>query len=186
MIVLYPKNKVGPQGPQGEIGPMGPKGPAGKPPEHQWKGTKLRFKNPDGSWGEWIELKGKQGEAGDKGRAGSTQIVQDQGASIEEYGKKLMYHLAEMAAYDKIVAITYHDSGLRTERINTVEMSSVAFPDANILKTVSYLDVGMMNQRVEKIEYTGTIFNPDSLRKVFEYSLVGNKYRTDGHFYEYY
>ena len=37
----------------------------GEPPEHEWKGTALRFKNPDGKWGKWVNL---IGEKGDKGR----------------------------------------------------------------------------------------------------------------------
>lgn len=29
---------------------------AGESPAHEWSGTLLRFKNPDGSWGEWTDL----------------------------------------------------------------------------------------------------------------------------------
>lgn len=43
---------------RGDVGPQGPPGPPGKPPEHRWKGTKLQFKNPDGTWGELVELSG--------------------------------------------------------------------------------------------------------------------------------
>ncbi|KKL60630.1 hypothetical protein LCGC14_2203420, partial [marine sediment metagenome] len=40
-----------------------------KPPDHRWNGTCLSFQNPDGTWGEEIDLKGKPGEKikGDKG-----------------------------------------------------------------------------------------------------------------------
>lgn len=34
-------------------------GPPGPPPAHEVKGRKLRFKNPDGSWGSWLDLGGK-------------------------------------------------------------------------------------------------------------------------------
>lgn len=37
---------------KGSIGPSGP------PPEHSWNGTSLRFKNPDGSWGSYVNLSG--------------------------------------------------------------------------------------------------------------------------------
>lgn len=33
-------------------------GKDGLSPEHQWDGPRLRFKNPNGSWGEWIDLSG--------------------------------------------------------------------------------------------------------------------------------
>ena len=36
----------------------------GRPPVHQWEGTKIRFQNPDGSWGPYVDLKGKEGDPG--------------------------------------------------------------------------------------------------------------------------
>lgn len=68
----------GPQGPQGEKGATGDPGPKGNPgakgekgddgaqglpPEHEWQGTALRFKEPDGSWGQLVNLRGPQGES---------------------------------------------------------------------------------------------------------------------------
>lgn len=60
-------NKVGPQGPQGERGPEGLKGDK---PAHSWNGTSLRFENPDGSQGNYVNLLGPQGLKGDKGEQG--------------------------------------------------------------------------------------------------------------------
>ena len=40
-------------------------------PEHQWNITSLRFKNPDGSWGEYVDLKGDKGEDGIDGQDGA-------------------------------------------------------------------------------------------------------------------
>jgi len=36
----------------------------GKPPKHQWDGTKIRFQNPNNSWGRWVDLKGEKGNPG--------------------------------------------------------------------------------------------------------------------------
>jgi len=33
-----------------------PKPKDGKTPKHEWDGKKLRFENPDGTWGEWVDL----------------------------------------------------------------------------------------------------------------------------------
>lgn len=48
---------VGPMGPEGTPGPMGPIGPI---PDHEWDKSngkiRLRFENPDGNWGEWVDL----------------------------------------------------------------------------------------------------------------------------------
>jgi hypothetical protein len=41
----------------------GDKGDIGDTPEHQWKGTKLRFEKQDGDWGKWVDLIGKGGIA---------------------------------------------------------------------------------------------------------------------------
>lgn len=40
-----------------EIKDSGPSGPQGKPPKHEWlDNSKIRFQNPDGSWGEFVDL----------------------------------------------------------------------------------------------------------------------------------
>ncbi len=77
----------GPEGPRGPVGPVGPRGPKGDkgdrgdkgdqgdrgeqglPPAHEWKGTKLRFRDPNGRWGALVDLKG------DKGSGGGTVVV---------------------------------------------------------------------------------------------------------------
>ena len=47
--------------------------PAGPSPEFEWSGTSIRFRNPDGTWGKYINIQGPQGikgEPGDPGPAG--------------------------------------------------------------------------------------------------------------------
>lgn len=39
-------------------------GPRGLPPEHEFAGSSLRFRNPDGSWGTFANLQGASGPAG--------------------------------------------------------------------------------------------------------------------------
>lgn len=48
----------GAQGVAGEIGPM---------PAHEWSGTKLRFEEAPGTWGEWVDLRGPRGIGGGGG-----------------------------------------------------------------------------------------------------------------------
>ena len=52
------------------------RGSKGSPPAHQWDGTKIRFQRPDGSWGKWVDLRGKTGGGlkGDKGESGKTPV----------------------------------------------------------------------------------------------------------------
>lgn len=54
-------------GPRKKLGPQGPKGDT---PQHEWNGPRLRFENPDGSWGEYENLKGPKGPKGEQGERG--------------------------------------------------------------------------------------------------------------------
>nr|DAU64258.1 MAG TPA: short tail fiber protein [Caudoviricetes sp.] len=55
------KGDPGPKGDTGATGPAGADGAQGPPPEHEWQGTQLRFKEPDGSWGQAVDLRGPAG-----------------------------------------------------------------------------------------------------------------------------
>ena len=44
------------QGPMGPTGPQGPQGEVGNMPDHEWNGTQIRFRNPDGSWSEALNM----------------------------------------------------------------------------------------------------------------------------------
>ncbi len=48
----------------------GSKGDTGLSPGHEWNGTSLRFMNPDGTWGNSVNLKGATGEKGNTGATG--------------------------------------------------------------------------------------------------------------------
>lgn len=58
MATAGPRKKLGPPGPKGDI------------PDHQWSGPRLRFQNPDGTWGDYENLKGPRGEPGVDGKNG--------------------------------------------------------------------------------------------------------------------
>lgn len=57
------KGDPGPKGDTGAAGPAGADGAPGLPPEHEWQGTALRFKEPDGSWGQAVDLRGPAGSS---------------------------------------------------------------------------------------------------------------------------
>lgn len=66
--------KDGKDGIPGTHGKDGDRGPIGPMPEHEWIGTNLRFQEPSGEWGEFVDLegpKGLQGEPGKDGRDGA-------------------------------------------------------------------------------------------------------------------
>lgn len=75
------KGDPGPQGPRGERGQQGPQGDVGPAPEHEWRGTELRFQHSDGSWGKYVDLKGDKGPQGGVvpvavGTAGASIVVE--------------------------------------------------------------------------------------------------------------
>lgn len=45
-------------------GKDGKDGRDGLPPEHKWEGTRLAFRDPDGTWGKSVNLKGDSGAPG--------------------------------------------------------------------------------------------------------------------------
>ena len=63
---LIPKVENGKDGKDGHI------------PKHEWKGTLIRFENPDGSWGRWVDLKGSSGDYQHTMRGGG-------GSTVKEY-----------------------------------------------------------------------------------------------------
>lgn len=93
---------------------------------------------------------------------------------------KLNYYFAALSSYDRIALITYLDTGLKNQRIDTIVMTSALYPDSNIIKAVYYLDVGTLNQRIDKIEISGDIFSPDILVKSFDYAVQGIRFKLNG------
>lgn len=71
-----PKGDKGDPGPRGlkgdkgDRGPDGEKGEIGPMPDHQWRDTSLRFQDPDGTWGRYVNLKGEKGDPGIPGSSG--------------------------------------------------------------------------------------------------------------------
>ena len=86
--VRGPKGLLGLPGPQGRqiVGPPGPPGPKGDAgatglaPAHEWEGSKIRFRNPDNSWGRRVNVKGDTGGRGASARSsggGTTAFIQE-------------------------------------------------------------------------------------------------------------
>lgn len=75
------EGRQGEVGIEGPVGPRGPKGDTGLAPAHEWEEAKLRFRNPDGSWGRRVNLRGMTGGRGGQGEAGAgggtTGLIQE-------------------------------------------------------------------------------------------------------------
>lgn len=62
-------------GADGRDGVDGKDGERGPMPDHEWKGTSLRFQKPDGTWGKFVDLRGPTGARGLSGGGGGVGIV---------------------------------------------------------------------------------------------------------------
>lgn len=69
----------GDRGPAGQDGEDGERGPA---PRHEWDGTRLRFQRPDGSWGQWVDLRGVPGYSGGGG-GGIAEIIAGDNVTVD-------------------------------------------------------------------------------------------------------
>jgi len=58
------------KGDKGEKGDKGDTGATGPMPDHQWRGSELRFQKPKG-WGQWVDLRGPSGPVGLPGADGT-------------------------------------------------------------------------------------------------------------------
>lgn len=73
---------------EGKEGKQGIQGEKGDKPAHEWNGTQLRFENVDGTFGEYIDLKGETGNTGNTGPTGLTGDKGDKGdpSTIDKLG----------------------------------------------------------------------------------------------------
>ena len=77
--------------------------------EHQWDGTKLRIKNPDGTWGEWVNLRGEMGETGFDGVNGNDGWDGQDGIDGDIPEATLSINAIVYGVEEEIVEKTLHD-----------------------------------------------------------------------------
>lgn len=73
----------GDRGPAGRDGADGADGERGPAPRHEWDGTRLRFQRPDGSWGQWVDLRGVPGYSGGGGGDGIAEIIAGDNVTVD-------------------------------------------------------------------------------------------------------
>lgn len=82
---------IGATGATGATGPVGPQGPVGATPNSEWQGSKLRFQQGDGSWGNFSDLLGPQGPQGLRGPQGVIGPI----PSHEWNGKEIRFQMGD-------------------------------------------------------------------------------------------
>ena len=69
----------------GTPGGPGKAGKTGRIPKHEWRGTFIRFENPDGSWGEWVNIQGAPSEPMEYTPGGSMPLINVRTASGQRF-----------------------------------------------------------------------------------------------------
>ena len=150
------QGEIGVQGEPGERGPRGPrgakglKGDTGLAPDHEFNLTRLRFRNPDGTWGEFVELKGEQGATGrggcGRGRSGTTEITNgslvgtDLVLAREGLGQDVTVDLSSLAVDRR---------GITVETPRTVDNFTLFFTDVEItIQQINFVLQGSTNVTV--------------------------------------
>ncbi|MGL4523025.1 MAG: hypothetical protein ACRCWQ_10780 [Bacilli bacterium] len=99
-IIAPIRSKGGQPGPIGPQGPKGENGVDGLPPEHEWDATKLKFKNPDGTWGQEVDLKGEKGDSGGSVPGQTSIQVEDQSGNKNDLSVVKYKSNSEFIKYD--------------------------------------------------------------------------------------
>ena len=129
------------------------KGEKGDAPEHEWKGSKLRFKKPDGTWGKWVELKSFSAVIQQNGGGGGSSDSTSSGAS--DFLGLSDTPNTYTGQGGKVVAIKVDESGLEFATIaGTGDMTKAVYDPQN--KNDDAFDTDNHTDGVTNKVYTAT------------------------------
>ena len=132
-----PKGDKGDKGETGKTGSKGDTGDTGPAPEHKWRGTKLQFQQPDGSWGDLVDLKGKEGKGGTSFVGVSSQTTTTGVTGNPLVGPNLTYNVG-----GQLVRVDYDDGRYKTLAYTGSTLTTVTFFDTGVTmqRTLNYVD----------------------------------------------
>ena len=147
---------AGPRGPRGPVGPPGKDGADGERgpmPDHQWKGTRLRFQKPDGGWGKYTDLKGERGPAGATGVAiggGGGSGWSPSGLPAASNAQPPLRRELLYAA-EKLSEVRIYQDGATLS-----EVRQLAYDGHGRLASITYRDGSMVVTHTRTLGYDGT------------------------------
>lgn len=129
--------KPGPRGLRGFPGPKGDK------PRHEWDGTSLRFENPDGSYGEFVDLKGDPGDGSGStivgGGGGAVSIIEAPAAAPQSaaFTYNLDGSLSQKVEGDTTTDFTYNPDGSLSTKDDGTHLFSFSYnPDGSLASRI--------------------------------------------------
>lgn len=154
-VAQYLQANPPPKGDKGDKGDDGLDGEKGDIPDHQWRGTSVRFEKPDGTWGQWVDLRGNRGANGEivqqvigGGGGGGTLSIQkfyDSFAEFPETGKpQILYFDKSTSPYSVYIwdGMAYQSIGGGSGSVTPSELISADLENRILLGTDGKLFVG--------------------------------------------
>jgi hypothetical protein len=97
---------------------------------HQWAGTQLTLQNPDGTWGEWVNLKGGKG---DKGTPGSVVAEGIDVSALERLTRVAVRSLYDVNLYGMDLSeLNLSNSNLRWANLKLADLSKADLTGADL------------------------------------------------------
>lgn len=125
-------------GTDGKDGEKGDKGDKGDKPNHEWKGTKLKFELPSGEWGKEIDLAGKDGLSRFLGGSTGVQSLTSTGNTVQITQDGTTFNLETTGGGGGLTEITSADGSIVVTQAGTVANIQVseASPASTVLAQV--------------------------------------------------
>jgi ribosomal protein L35AE/L33A len=96
------------------------KGDKGDKPNHQWKGTKLKFELPSGEWGKEVDLAGKDGIGRFLGGSTGVQSLTSAGNTVQITNQGTTFNLEVAGGGVGITEITSDDGSINVTQTGTI------------------------------------------------------------------
>jgi hypothetical protein len=115
------------------------KGDKGDKPNHEWKGTKLRFELPSGEWGKAVDLAGKDGISRFMGGSTGVQALTSLDGSIDisNEGTTFNVQVSQTAPSETLITQVRNETGSVLLKGTVVYISGAAGNKAVVSKAIA-------------------------------------------------
>lgn len=138
----------------GKDGKDGEKGERGDKPKHKWIGTKLMFEKPDGTWGNAVDLKGKDGNTYSVFGGGTNLRLKKSGVLVADTPVTTLNF-----AGTAVSSITNNENGQFTVTISASDIAAVWGGISGTITDQTDLVTYIGTRLADYVPYTGATGN---------------------------
>jgi len=115
------------------------KGDKGDKPNHEWKGTSIRFELPDGKWGKFVDLQGRDGIGRFLGGASGLQVITSSDSSIvvTQNGQNVDLTVSQESPASNIVKQVRNETGATLVKGTVVYINGASGNKATVTKAIA-------------------------------------------------